>query len=129
MTPLARLLLALPLAAGMSGCGIFWDQDGGNISVWVENRTDATITVYFDTVESDGDTDDGYELIDPGDGEWVDVADEGWDGEVTVRYQGRYHTYDIDPDFWATDEIVVRPGHFPAPPSTAAAPAAMAAPG
>ncbi|MFM2091470.1 MAG: hypothetical protein RLZZ127_1959 [Planctomycetota bacterium] len=121
MTPLLRLLLALPLAAGMSGCGIFWDQDGGNISVLVENRTDATIAVYYDTVESDGATDGEHELIRPGRSAWVDVEDEGWDGEVTVEYLGRFHTYDIDPDFWATDEIVVRTSHFPPPASAAAA--------
>jgi hypothetical protein len=111
-----RPFLALPLVVVLSGCGIFWDQDGGNISVRVENRTEATIVVFYDSVETDGDVDSGSELIPPGRSEWVDVDDEGWDGEITVQYQGRFHTYDIDPDFWATDEIVVRPSHFPAPP-------------
>jgi hypothetical protein len=117
----ARVLLTLPLVLALSGCGIVWDQDGGNISVLVENHTDATITVYYDTVESDGDIDGEYELIRPGRSAWVDVDDEGWDGEVTVEYLGRFHTYDIDPDFWATDEVIVRPGHFPAPPPATSA--------
>lgn len=111
------LLLASVLLVGVSGCDEWWEEDpddeSGNRSVDVLNRTGLDITLYYRTLEFGFPIDffdDEVRIILAGGSMEIDLwFDDLGRGELDVRLGNRIRTYDLS---GYDRSVEVDPGDF-----------------
>jgi hypothetical protein len=105
-------MLALLAVAPIAFTGCWWSSDcDGNYSVKVVNDTDDSITVDYQHSDCCCDvrlTESVSIRIGETDSALIEVTDEFYDAHIHVTYNGETVEYDIDPDYWGYDRVVVR---------------------
>ncbi len=109
-----RFICALMCFLVISGC--WWSHADGNVELTVTNKTSSTVTVGYRYYDDFFATDFGNTIsLGPGKTLTVRAFDKLGDTDVTVACDGVTREYEIDPDFWGDDSLIIRLADFFAP--------------